>query len=132
MENVGSYIEYTGAKDNTITGSRNGLSPLFLWHELNCAKEGKFEKLIQVCIGLAGYAIQKFDEHGIRAWRNKHSLIVIFPRPSEKLIRKWQLAIEGDIAHLVALPHLNHKIIDSIVAQVALDLKRRRKSPKKR
>jgi histidine decarboxylase len=131
MKNIGTFIEYTGAQDNTITGSRNGLSPLFLWHELNGSKEGKFEKLISGCIELASYAIQKFNEQGIPAWRNKNSIIVIFPRPSEKLIRKWQLAIEGDIAHLITLPHLSHRIIDSIVLQVASDSKRRR-LPRKR
>ncbi len=126
MKNIGSYIEYTGAKDNTITGSRNGLSPLFLWHELNSLKDGKFEKLIRHCIELAGYAIQKFHEVGVRAWRNKNSIIVIFPKPSEKLIRKWQLAFEGDLSHLVALPHLTHKLIDGLVAQIAADLKKKR------
>ena len=127
MKNIGSFIEYTGAKDSTITGSRNGLSPLFLWHELNCAKEGKFEKLIRDCIDLAGYAIQRFNEYGIQAWRNKHSTIVVFPKPSEKLIQKWQLAIQDDIAHIIALPHLTHKIIDTIVAEVASDMKKRRR-----
>jgi len=125
MKQIGTYVEYTGAKDNTITGSRNGLSPLFLWHELNCAKEGKFEALIEDCFELAGYAIQKFNDKGISAWRNKNSIIVIFPKPSQKLIRKWQLAIEGDIAHMITLPHLTHKTIDAIVREIAADLSRR-------
>jgi len=130
MKHIGSYIEYTGSKDNTVTGSRNGLSPLFLWHELNSSQEGKFEKLIEYCIELAGYAIQKFNECGIKAWRNKNSIIVVFPKPSEKLIRKWQLAIEREISHLITLPHLTHKMIDSIVAHVASDLNKKR--PRKR
>jgi histidine decarboxylase len=125
MKQIGTYVEYTGAKDNTITGSRNGLSPLFLWHELNCAREGKFEALIEDCFELAGYAIQKFNDKGISAWRNKNSIIVIFPKPSQKLIRKWQLAIEGDIAHMITLPHLSHKTIDAIVREIAADLGRR-------
>jgi len=124
LEEIGSHIEYTGAKDNTITGSRSGLSTLFLWYELFCAQEGKLQKVVNDCQEVASYAVKKFNACGIPAWRNKNSLIVIFPRPSEKTIRKWQLAVEGDIAHIVILAHLPHKIIDRIVKQVAGDIKK--------
>jgi len=49
IDRIGSHIEYTGSKDNTITGSRNGLTPLFLWYELHYAQEGKFRKLVKEC-----------------------------------------------------------------------------------
>jgi len=124
LEQIGTHIEYTGSKDNTISGSRNGLSPLFLWHELKCAEDGKMKKLVEECIEKAGYAVKKFNQIGIDAWRNKNSIIVVFPRPSEKMIRKWQLAVEGEIAHMITLPHLEHKVIDLVVAQVAADLKK--------
>jgi histidine decarboxylase len=126
LELIGTHIEYTGAKDNTITGSRNGLTPLFLWQELLCAKEEKMESLVKECIEMAGYAVKKFNDAGIKAWRNKNSMIVIFPRPSEKIIAKWQLAVEGEIAHLITLPHVPHKVIDLIVAQIVADLKKRK------
>lgn len=119
---MGSHVEYTGCKDHTISGSRNGLAPLFLWYELNCAQEQKFEKIIADCIDKAGYAVKKFNSVGVTSWRNKNSVIVIFPRPSEKMIRKWQLAIEGDIAHLITLHHVSYKIIDQFVKEIAADL----------
>lgn len=128
MHHIGTQIEYTGAKDVTISGSRNGLTPLFLWHEINGIENGRFAKLVKTCISLAGYAIKRFDDLGIHAWRNKNSIIVVFPRPSDKLVRKWQLAVEGDIAHLITLPHVNKKMIDLFVSQVVSDLK---KSPRK-
>ena len=127
-DQVGSYIEYTGARDGTITGSRNGLSPLFLWHELCCAKKVGFKKIINSCIEKAGYAVKKFNEHGIEAWRNKNSPIVVFPRPSDKTIKKWQLATELDISHMITLTHLTYKTIDQIVAQIAGDLKKGKSS----
>ncbi|MCX6989636.1 MAG: histidine decarboxylase [Chlamydiae bacterium] len=125
-ERMGSHIEYTGSKDSTISGSRNGLAPLFLWHELCCARKKGFEKLISGCIDKAGYTVKKFNEHGIAAWRNKNSVIVIFPKPSPKTIKRWQLATEGPISHIITLTHLSYKTIDQVVSQVALDL-----SPKK-
>ncbi len=124
VRQIGTKIEYVGTLDNTITGSRNGLSPLLLWYEIKCAQRAKFEEVIKDCIDKAGYAVKKFNERGIKAWRNKNSIIVVFPRPSEKLIRKWQLAVEGKISHLITLPQVSHKIIDQFVSQIALDLYR--------
>ena len=132
-EQIGKKIEYIGSKDNTITGSRSGLSPLFLWHEITFAEEGKLKKLVKDCISRAGYAVKKFNEKGIKAWRNKNSIIIIFPRPSEKTIKKWQLAVEGEIAHMITMPHLPHQVIDQVIEQVVADLKkvkhRRKKLP---
>lgn len=123
-EKIGSHIEYTGARDSTIAGSRNGLSPLFLWHELCCARKKSFPKLIQECIEKASYAVKKFNDQGIEAWRNKNSVIVIFPQPSSKTIAKWQLATEKGISHLITLTHVSYKVIDQIVKAVAFDLKK--------
>ncbi len=120
---IGSAVEYIGTKDNTITGSRNGLSPLFLWYELHCAQKVDFHTVIHACIEKAGYAVKKFNEIGIEAWRNKNSIIVIFPKPSEKVFKKWQLAVENDIAHIITLPHVTFGMIDQIVDHVAADLK---------
>lgn len=131
LDQISTHVEYTNSMDNTITGSRNGLAPLFLWYELNCAHERKFEKLIRVCIERAGYAVKKFSDAGIKAWRNKNSIIVIFPKPSVKIIQKWQLAVQGDIAHLIALPHLSHRSINRIVSEINTDLKKRKRPKKK-
>lgn len=130
LDQIGTHIEYTASMDNTITGSRNGIAPLFLWYELGFAHEGKFEKIIAECIDKAGYAIKKFSEKGIQAWRNKNSIIVIFPKPSEKVVAKWQLATQGDIAHLITLPHLEYKAIDKIAADVHAGLKKNSKATK--
>jgi histidine decarboxylase len=127
VEKIGHAIEYVGIRDTTISGSRNGVSPLLLWVELDNALEGKFEKLIQDCMEKASYAINKFNAVGIKAWRNTNSIIVIFTRPSEKTIKRWQLATEGNISHMITLDHVTHQVIDLIVKQVAADLKHKRK-----
>ncbi len=131
LNDIGRNIEYVGSADNTITGSRNGVAPLFLWYELKFVKEGKMKGLVESCIERAGYAVKKFNEYGINGWRNKNSIIVVFPRPSEKICRKWQLACEREIAHIITMPHVPHKLIDRIVSDVANDLEKE-KDRKKR
>lgn len=132
VNQIGSKVEYVGIIDNTISGSRNGLSPLFLWYELQCARREKFEEVVKECIDRAGYAVKKFNEKGVEAWRNKNSIIVIFPRPSEKVARRWQLAMEAEIAHLITLPQVTRKIIDRFVSEVVHDLKKGRRVKKRK
>lgn len=127
IEKIGTNIEYTGSKDTTISGSRNGLTPLFLWYELNGSRKKKFHHVINECMEKAGYVIKKFSEYGIKAWRNKNSIIVIFPKPSNAIIKKWQLAIENDIAHIITLPQISYSMIDEFIKQVALDLSKQKK-----
>jgi histidine decarboxylase len=117
-------IEYTGSKDSTITGSRNGFTPLLLWYEMIWReKRHVMEKLAEECIKKAEYAKRKFHKHKIDAWRNENSIIVVFPRPSENTRNRWQLAVEKELAHIITLPQVTYKIIDTIVETVASDLK---------
>ena len=62
--------------------------------------------------GIRGYAL---NDGGIAAWRNKNSVTVVFPRPPEDVVRKWQLAPYEDIAHLIAMPHITRETIDAVV-----------------
>ena len=110
LHSLETRIEYTNSNDNTITGSRNGLSPLFLWHELQHAKEKKMLKKVKQSIDLAEYTVQAFMKKKIKAWRNPNSIIVVFPKPSEKTIRKWQLAVQESIAHVITLSHISESI----------------------
>lgn len=126
-EKIGNFIEYVGTSDRTISGSRNGLTPLFLWHEMIYSSEGKFKKKIRDCLKNAQYAVEQFRKVGIQAWHNPNSIIVIFPRPSEKIVRKWQLAVEGDLAHMITLPHVTHRLIDRVIKEISLDKKSAKK-----
>lgn len=127
---IGKDIEYTGSRDNTITGSRNGLASLLLWYELKCSRGKEFKSKVKDCLDRAAYAVKKFNDHHIHAWRNKNSIIVVFPRPLDKTIQKWQLAPQGTIAHLITLPQVTYEKIDAIVHQVVLDLKKKKEDHK--
>ncbi len=84
------------------------------------------EKLAEECIKKADYAVKRFHEYKIDAWRNENSIIVVFPRPSENTRNKWQLAVEKEMAHIITLPQVTYKIIDTIVETVASDLRNNR------
>ncbi|CAA9588043.1 Histidine decarboxylase [uncultured Synechococcales cyanobacterium] len=46
---------------------------------------------------------------------NKNSNTVVFQKPSDKLIKKWQLAAQGDLAHIVVMPNISQVKIDQFI-----------------
>ncbi|GJZ32006.1 serine decarboxylase-like protein [Tanacetum coccineum] len=109
-------VEYLASTDATITGSRNGHAPLFLWYALSRKGYRGFQKEVHNCLRNAHYLKGRLTEAGIGAMLNELSSTVVFERPQdEKFTRKWQLACQGNIAHVVVMPNINiHKLDDFV------------------
>ena len=125
VERIARAVEYVGVNDTTITGSRSPLAPLILWYGLRKYGDKGLRAMVATCINVAQYAVEQLQERGFNAWRNPHSPIVVFPRPSDQLIRQWSLAPSGDIAHIVCLGHATQDKIDRFVSDYCAD----RRSP---
>ena len=53
---------------------------------------------------------------GFRVMLNELSNTVVFERPKEHaFIRRWQLACEGDIAHVIVMPNHSIEILEEFV-----------------
>jgi histidine decarboxylase len=120
VDRIARSIEYIGSLDTTILGSRNALSPLILWYAISMHGKEGFRDLVHGCFRTAEYAIARFRERGIEAWRNENSVTVVFPRPPANVLRKWQIAVDDDIAHIITMPHVTTRHIDEIVDDVDL------------
>ncbi|HSJ03531.1 MAG TPA: histidine decarboxylase, partial [Verrucomicrobium sp.] len=57
VERVARSIEYVGALDTTIAGSRSAMTPLFLWHRLRTLGEAGLKDLVHRCLELSEYAV---------------------------------------------------------------------------
>ncbi len=125
VERVARSVEYIGTLDTTLSGSRNGLSPLFLWYALKLRGEDGFRRLVESCLAVADYAVEQFRQRGIKAWRNRNANTVVFPRPSDRLVNRWQLAVHRDIAHIIAMPHVDTGMIDAFMLSFEQDLAQR-------
>lgn len=123
VNKIKNTIEYVGINDTTISGSRNGITPLFLWHELVCARKNHFNSKVKECFIKADYIIEHFNKSGVKAWKNPSSLTIVLPRPSVKLARKWQLPTQGNICCMIALPQLTYKIINQFIKEFVTDYK---------
>ena len=118
VSRVARSIEYVGVLDTTLSGSRSAFGPLMLWYAIQRYGLDGFRELVTGSLGVAQHAVDRFNEAGIPAWRNKNSITVVFPRPSDHVVRNWQLAPFQDIAHVIAMPHVTREMIDALVADV--------------
>jgi len=118
VDRIARSIEYVGTLDTTLTGSRNAITPLFMWYAINTVGFEGFRKIIAACLEHARYAVQRFNDVDIKAWRNPNSITVVLPRPSADVVQKWQLAVHNDIAHIITMPHVEKRHIDAVLADV--------------
>jgi len=117
-ERIGRSIPYIGTLDTTITGSRNGHSPLFLWYAIKkLGREGLLRRAID-SLELAGYAVEQLNMIGIPAFRNTNAITVVFPQPHPDVCQKWQLASEGGNSHIICMPGVTKRMIDEFVEDV--------------
>ena len=115
VERVGRAVEYVGVHDTTLSGSRSGIAPLMLWYALNRYGDDGLQDLVSGMLENAEYAVQQFNRHGLKAWRHRNSVTVVFPKPPREVFRKWQIAPEGTEAHIITMPHVTREMIDELV-----------------
>mmetsp|Transcript_25482 Transcript_25482/g.87296 ORF Transcript_25482/g.87296 Transcript_25482/m.87296 type:complete len:442 (+) Transcript_25482:196-1521(+) len=103
-----SDIEYLNSRDATIMGSRNGHAALYIWYNLVRKGVRGFAADVEKCIKNARLLKQLLVDEGVKCMLNDLSSTVVFERPKEvAFIRKWQLACEGEVAHVVVMPSVS-------------------------
>lgn len=119
VDRIARSIEYIGALDTTISGSRSAMAPLFLWYRLRTLGREGCRELVRRSLALADFAIAALAKQGIEAWRHRNSITVVFPRPPAAIMRKWTIAPRKGIGHIITLPHVREDIIEEFAADFA-------------
>ncbi len=115
VKKVETNIEYIGSKDTTILGSRNGHSPLFFWYALKTKGEEGITQEVQVCLKNSQYLFNQLKLLNCPCLLNNFSTTVFFRKPPVPLIKKWQLATQGDWAHIVVMQNIDSDKIDAFI-----------------
>jgi histidine decarboxylase len=118
VERIGHSVAYIGSVDTTISGSRNGFTPLMLWYAIHSLGIEGLRRRIEESLAVAAYAEARFNEIGVEAWRNPQALTVVFPEPPPSVCEKWQLATAGGFSHIICMPHVRRDQIDELVADI--------------
>ncbi|KAI3842313.1 hypothetical protein MKW98_026103 [Papaver atlanticum] len=113
-------IEYIGCQDATLMGSRSGHAPIFLWYALNQKGHRGLQKEVQMCLKNAQYLKERLHASRISVMLNEFSNIVVFEKPrNEEFILYWQLAVQGNLAHVVVMPNITVAQLDEFVRDLA-------------
>lgn len=121
-DRIARSVAYIGSMDTTITGSRNGHSPLFLWYTITkLGIEGLKARALH-SLDVAAYLESKLKDLAIAAWRNPNTITVVFPEPAEAIRKKWQLASEQGMSHIICMPNVTKVQIDEVVAAIAASM----------
>jgi len=119
ITSVSSDVEYLNSRDATIMGSRNGHAPIYLWYTLTRKGYKGISKDVEKCLRNAHLLRKMLHEAGIVTMLNELSSTVVFERPEEEaFIRKWQLACESDIAHVVVMPNISVSKLETFVTDL--------------
>jgi histidine decarboxylase len=117
-DRIAKGISYIGSLDTTITGSRNGHCPLFLWYALKkMGVEGLRNRYLNSLV-VAEYCETRLNEIGIPAWRNPNAITVVFPKVADMIIAKWQLATQETISHIICMPSVTKDQIDELISDI--------------
>ncbi len=114
-DRIARSIDYIGSLDTTISGSRNGHTPLFLWYMIRKLGVEGLIKRTQLCLDVAVYAEAALKRVDPLTWRNPNTLTINIPKPEAALVKKWQLASENNWAHIICMPGMQKAQIDAFV-----------------
>jgi len=122
-DRIAHAVSYIGTLDTTITGSRNGLSPLFLWYAIKTLGVEGLTKRTHHSLEVAAYCEEKLKNLGLNAWRNPNAITVVFPEPPAAIKHKWQLACQDGMSHIICMPNVSKSQIDEFTDELELALK---------
>jgi histidine decarboxylase len=119
VQRLEQRIDYLNSVDTTIMGSRNGQAPLYLWYSLRKKGLTGIQEDVRYCIETARYLRDQITEAGLACRLNDLSTTVVLERPmDDALVKRWQLACEEDIAHVVVMPNVTPHKVDRFVAEL--------------
>ncbi|KAK7279848.1 hypothetical protein RJT34_24907 [Clitoria ternatea] len=111
-------VEYIDSRDITITSSRSGHAPIFLWYALKRRGSRGLQNEVHKCIINARYLHNRLRDVGISAMLTNFSTTVVFERPSDDdFNHRWNLACNGNIAHVVVMQHVTIEMLDSFISE---------------
>lgn len=119
-------VEYVGTRASTLFGSRTGLGVVALWCAIRGYSESDMQAMVKQCRDNAMELFDRISDIQNGVWINDFSTTVVFKRPSDWIVRRYQLACEGDEAHIVVMPHVTKALINRFV----LDLRHSHKGAK--
>ncbi|SFN99801.1 pyridoxal-dependent decarboxylase [Xenorhabdus japonica] len=123
-------VDYIGAQDSTLAGSRNGFSALLLWYYLaRYSYNDQIGKIVHR-LRLSENVYQKLRALGGELGLNLHvhrsplSLSILFLCPNNDIVEDFSLSTEAKngirYAHIFVMEHVTDELINQLIAALRL------------
>ena len=120
VNRIARSVAYIGNLDTTVTGSRNGLTPLILWYAMKRLGIEGMAKRVRESLALAAETVEALNAIGVPAWRNTDALTVVIPEVHPAVKEKWQLATANGISHIMLMPFITRQHVDDLICDMQL------------
>jgi histidine decarboxylase len=117
-------VTYLNQAVPTITCSRNALSALKFWWKVKKTGMQGFAAQAKEIIVNAKYLEDELQKINWPVWRGEYSNTVYFRKPSQSVMKKYNLAPEfdsrlgGNLAHIVVMQNVSRDMINEIVSDI--------------
>ncbi len=122
VDRIARSIEYVGTLDTTVTGSRNGITPIILWYAIQRYGHDGFAANARRCQQLAQYAVDRSRNWASRPGRTGMRSRLSSRGHPNRSFRRWQIAVKDDFAHIICMPHFTKALIDTLTTDIAAAL----------
>ncbi len=117
-------IPYLNANMRMISCSRSGIEPLKFWWLIKTIGDKGWSEQAQTLLKNTEYLKQELNRIGWPCWNNDYSNTVLLRRPSDAVVRKYNLAcgedaaFGGKVSHVVVMQHVTKQSIDQLIADL--------------
>jgi histidine decarboxylase len=117
LERISRAIAYLRSDDTTLMGSRNGHAVLAIWTRLMTQGVAGFAKDTLRCTLRAADLAGSLRAVGAEVLLNPFSMTVVFPQPSEEIVKTYQLACYKGMSHAIIMPSVTDVLIDRFATE---------------
>jgi histidine decarboxylase len=111
VDRIASAIAYLRSNDTTLMGSRNGHAVLAMWSRLLGHGVAGYRGDVETCLERASGLATALRAHDVPVLLNPYSLTVVFPQPSEDIVKVYQLACHRGEAHAIVMPNVTGALL---------------------
>jgi len=111
VNRVASSIAYLRSNDTTLMGSRNGHAVVAVWARLLGHGRAGYAADARRCVASSQTMSARLREAHVPVLCNEHGMTVVFPEPSEAIVRRYQLACYRGQAHAIIMPNVEESLL---------------------
>jgi histidine decarboxylase len=94
------------------------MNALIVWYAIQkWGKEGMLKRTMASLENAAHLRVH-LNAIGVKAWSNPNALTVVMPKPSDEICKKWQLATDNDIAHVICMPGISREKLNEFIEDI--------------